>query len=380
MISRRVRGVPPSGIRRFFELASQQEDIVTLGVGEPDFDTPYGIKDRGMEAIELNRTHYTSNAGLPELRKAVAEKLGKENGIDSSPDDVLITGGSSEGLDISLRALLEPGDEVLIPDPAYVAYAPLTRLAGGRPVMVPTGEDNGFRARVSDLEKALTEKTKAILFCSPNNPTGAVLTKKDLEEIAEFAVKNDLAAISDEIYEKLIYEGEHVSIASLPGMAERTITLNGFSKAYAATGWRIGYVHAKGELMEGVHKIHQYCMLCAPTPSQHAMLAAFEEADGVSRMVKSYDARRKLLVKGLNEIPGIKCHMPGGAFYAFPNITGTGLGSEEFAEKLIREAKVAVVPGSVFGPSGEGHVRCSYSVSTGEITEALDRMGKIFSE
>ncbi len=379
MVSERVRDVPPSGIRRFFDLASQEKDIVTLGVGEPDFDTPYRIKDKGLEAIELNRTHYTGNAGLPELREKVAEKLKKENLVDVTEKDVLITAGSSEGLDLALRAILNPGDEVLIPDPAYVAYGPLTQLAGGKPVMVPTKEEHDFRVRVSDLRKSLTNKTRAILFCSPNNPTGAVLNKKDLQEIADFAIKNKLTVISDEIYEKLIYGEKHVSIASLPGMAEKTITLNGFSKAYASTGWRVGYVAAKGELMKAMFKIHQYCMLCAPTPSQYAMLAAFDEKDGVKSMVKMYDARRRLLVDGLNEIQGIKCHMPKGAFYAFPNITGTGLSSEEFAEKLITEAKVAVVPGSVFGPAGEGHVRCSYSVSTGEITEALERISKLFS-
>jgi len=379
MVSKRVKELPPSGIRRFFELASKEPDIVTLGVGEPDFDTPYGIRDAGLRAIELNKTHYTSNAGLLELRERVSEKLRRENRIDVSSDEILITSGSSEGLDLALRAVIDIGDEVLIPDPAYVAYGPLTRLAGGRPVMVPTYEKNDFRVQVRDMENALTERTRAILLCSPNNPTGAVLTKADLEDIADFAIKHNLIVISDEIYEKLIYEGEHVSIASLSEMAERTITLNGFSKAYAATGWRIGYVVAKGELMEAMYKIHQYCMLCAPTPSQHAMLAAFDDRESIRQMLKTYNARRKLLVGGLNEIPGISCHMPKGAFYAFPNITKTNLGSEEFAEKLIREAKVALVPGNVFGPSGEGFVRCSYSVSTSEIIEALERIGKLFS-
>lgn len=379
MVSKRIGDVPPSGIRRFFDLASQEPDIVTLGVGEPDFPTPYNIRDRGLEAIELNRTHYTSNAGLPELRERVSRKLSEENGMDAGPDEVIITSGSSEGLDIALRAVLDEGDEVLIPDPAYVAYGPLTQLAGGKPVLVPTSEENEFRARVSDMKDRLTDKTKAILFCSPNNPTGAVMAREDLEELAGFAIENDLTVIADEIYEKLVYGVGHHSIASFKGMAERTITLNGFSKAYAATGWRVGYVAAKGELQEALYKIHQYCMLCAPTPSQYAMLAAFDEEASVKQMVRTYDARRKLLVKGLNEIEGISCHMPKGAFYAFPNITGTGLSSEGFTEKLIREAKVAVVPGSVFGPSGEGHVRCSYSVSTDEITEALNRISRLFS-
>jgi aminotransferase len=378
MMSKRVREVPPSGIRRFFELASREKDIVTLGVGEPDFDTPYGIKEKALESIELNRTHYTSNAGLQELREKISQKLRKENKVDAPPEEIIITSGSSEGLDIALRAIIDDGDEVLIPDPAYVAYGPLTHLAGAKPVFVPTKEENEFRVRTEDMRARLTKKTKAILFGSPNNPTGSVLTKDDLREIAEFAIDNNLIVISDEIYEKLIYEGEHHSIASFKGMAERTITLNGFSKAYASTGWRVGYAAAKGELYDAIYKIHQYSMLCAPTLSQYAMLAAFDEEESVRQMVRMYDARRKLLVKGLNEISGISCHMPKGAFYAFPNITGTGLSSEKFAERLIKEAKVAVVPGNAFGPSGEGFARCSYSVSTEAITEALDRIGRFF--
>jgi aminotransferase len=296
-----------------------------------------------------------------------------------SPEEVLITSGSSEGLDIALRTVLDNGDEVLVQDPAYVAYDPLIRLAGGKSVFVPTNEKNEFRLNPGDMKKRITNKTKAILYCSPNNPTGSVLSKEDIKGIAELATENDLYVISDEIYERLIYGGDHYSIASFKGMADRTITLNGFSKAFASTGWRVGYAAAKGELMEGLYKIHQYCMLCAPTPSQYAMLAAFDEEPSVRQMVKMFDARRKLLVSGLNEIPGIKCHMPKGAFYAFPNITGTGLTSEQFAEKLIKEAKVALVPGSVFGPSGEGYVRCSYSVSTETINEALERIGKVFN-
>jgi aminotransferase len=379
MVSKNVRDVPPSGIRRFFDLASKEKDIITLGVGEPDFDTPQGIKEKALSSIGLNRTHYTGNAGLLELREKISKKFKSENKLDMSPDEVLVTSGSSEGVDLALRAVLDAGDEVLIPDPAYVAYGPLTQLAGGKPVYVSTFEKNGFRLTVDELEKKKTKKTKALLFCSPNNPTGSVLTRTDLAEIVDFVIENDLYVISDEIYEKLIYEGKHHSIASFDDMAERTITLNGFSKAYAATGWRVGYIGAKGELMDAVYKIHQYCMMCAPTPSQYAMLAAFDESASVKEMVRIYNARRQLLVKGLNEIDGISCHMPKGAFYAFPNISGTGLSSEDFAEKLIRDAKVAVVPGSVFGPSGEGFVRCSYSVSTDNISEALKRISDLFS-
>jgi aminotransferase len=377
MISKRVRDVPSSGIRRFFDLASMEEGVVSLGIGEPDFDTPYNVKDMGLRAIELNFTHYTANSGLIELREKISKKLKKENGIAATTDEILITSGSSEGLDLAMRALLDPSDEVLIPEPCYVAYEPLVRFTGAKVVFVPTTEENEFRVRADDLRARVTDKTKALIICSPNNPTGSVLTRKDLKEIADLAIEKDLVVISDEIYEKIIYDEKHHSIASFSGMAGRTITLNGFSKAYAATGWRVGYIVAKRELMEGAYKIHQYTMLCAPTHSQYAMLAAFDEHKSVKRMVEMYDARRKLLVKGLNEIDGINCHMPKGAFYAFPKITETGMNSEEFAEKLIKEAKVAVVPGNVFGPSGEGFVRCSYSTSIENITEALSRIKKI---
>ncbi len=367
----------PSGIRKFFELASREKDIISLGIGEPDFETPYLIKDRGIAAIELNHTHYTENAGLFELREKIAEKLKQENRIDATAGDVLITSGSSEGLDISLRAILNPGDEVLMLDPSYVAYAPLIALAGGKPVLVPTREEDEFSVRVEEIEKRIGKRTKALLICSPNNPTGTVMEKERLKAIADLAIERDLVVISDEIYEKMVYEGRHYSIASLPEMAERTITLNGFSKAYAATGWRVGYVVAKGEIMDAIYKIHQYCALCAPTPSQYAMLAAFEEGASVENLVSVYNARRKLIVRKLNELSGVSCRMPKGAFYAFPNIKGTGMSSEEFAERMIREAKVAVVPGNVFGPSGEGYVRISYSVSTENIIEALSRMGRV---
>jgi len=376
MISKKVAGVPPSGIRRFFDLASESEDIISLGVGEPDFQTPESVKDAGIRAIEANKTHYSSNQGLAELREKIAERLEKENDIEASKDDVLITSGSSEALDVSLRAVLDPGDEVIIFDPAYVAYAPLITFAGGVPVAVPTSEDNGFKPRQEDIESKITDKTKALLFCTPNNPTGSVMGKKELSGLTDIIIKNDLVAISDEIYQKIIYDGnKHYSIASFPGMAKRTITLNGFSKAYASTGWRLGYAHAKGELFEGIKKIHQYCMLSSPSISQYAMLEAFDDRT-VERMVREFDRRRKLLVKGLCDIEGIDCRTPEGAFYVFPNIRKTGMTSEEFAEHLIKKADVAVVPGNVFGKSGEGHVRCSYSVSLTEIKEAVRRISR----
>ncbi|MBN2518760.1 MAG: pyridoxal phosphate-dependent aminotransferase [Candidatus Altiarchaeota archaeon] len=376
-VSKRVKDLRSSGIRKYFDLASMEEGIVSLGVGEPDFATPYRIRDMGLRAIELNYTHYTANSGLLELRESVSKKLEKENGIQAPPENILITSGSSEGLDLVMRALLDAGDEILVPEPCYVAYQPLASLAGGMPVMVPTYENDEFRISMDELEGKVTKKTKALIICSPNNPTGAVLPKKDLEGISDFAIKNDLFVISDEIYEKIIYGERHYSIASLPEMAERTITLNGFSKAYAATGWRVGYLTAPSGIIGGLHKIHQYNTLCAPAPSQYAMLRAFEEEESVSAMVKEYDRRRKLLVRGLDELPGISCPLPKGAFYAFPNITGTKMGSGEFAEFMIKNAKVALVPGHVFGESGEGHVRCSYSVSAEDISEALGRMKKV---
>lgn len=379
MVSKKAAGISVSGIRRFFELAAKDKTIVTLGIGEPDFDSPPKIEEKAIEAIRKKMTHYTSNAGLLELREKISAKLKRDTGIEASTNEILVTTGSSEGLDISIRAVVDDGDEVLIPEPSFVSYGPLVQLAGGKPVYVPTYEENDFRVTFEDLEKRITKKTRAILYGSPNNPTGSVLTKEDLKGIAELAIKHDLTVLADELYERLIYEGKAYSIAALPGMAERTITLNGFSKGYACTGWRVGYVVAKEPFYEAIYKIHQYCMMSAPTVSQYAMLAAFDEEESVKKMVKIYKQRRDVLVKGLNEIPGVECHMPKGAFYAFPNISGTGLTSEQFADKSITEAKVAVVPGHAFGPSGEGFVRCSYAVPIENITIALERLKKLFS-
>jgi aminotransferase len=373
-LSDRVQKVAPSGIRKYFDLASMSQNIISLGVGEPDFDTPEKIKEAGKQAIEFNKTHYTANSGLIELREKISDKLKRENRIDVSPENVLITAGSSEGLDLAVRSFVNPRENILIPEPCYVAYGPLLTLADAEPKYVKCREENDFRVLTDDLKKDVDEKTKALLICSPNNPTGAVLRKKDLEEIADFVIEKDLFVISDEIYEKLIYSEEHISIASLNGMAERTVTLNGFSKAFACTGWRVGYMAGSETLMSQIKKIHQYNILCAPSISQYAMLPAFEENASVRNMVKIYDRRRRLLVKGLNELPGVSCHMPGGAFYTFPNISGTGMKSGEFAELMIKDAEVALVPGNVFGPSGEGFVRCSYSTSTEAISEAIERM------
>jgi len=378
MISDRVKNIPFSGIRRFFELVAASKGVVSLGVGEPDFPTPEPIKEAALQAMKSDYTSYTSNYGLLELREKISEKLRTENEVEVDPkDQVLITSGTSEALDIAFRAILDPSDEVLVPEPSYVSYKPCVWFAHAQPVGVPMLEENEFKVRAEDVEKRVTKKTKALIVASPNNPTGGVLSKKDLEEIAQVAVEHDLTVISDELYEELVYDGfKQHSMASLNGMSDRTITINGFSKAYASTGWRLGYVAGSAEVVEAMMKIHQYTMLCAPTVSQHAMLAAFDCKKNVREMLREYDTRRRLLVKGLNELDGVSCIMPGGAFYTFPNIRKTGLSSEEFAEKLLKKAGVAVVPGSTFGPSGEGHVRCSYSVSRETIKEALERMKK----
>lgn len=378
MISKRVKEIPFSGIRKFFELVQKTEGIVSLGVGEPDFPTPEPLKDAGILAIENNNTSYTSNYGLLELRKVIARKLKNKNKIERNPEDeILITVGVSEALDLAIRAILNPGDEFLVPDPAYVSYKPNVWFSYGEPIAVPTREENEFRVRAEDIKKRITNKTKGIIVASPNNPTGSVLRKKDLEDIADIAIEHNLTVISDEIYEELIYDGErHYSIGSFNGMEDRTITLNGFSKAYSFTGWRLGYAAGNSEIIEAMMKIHQYTMLCAPSISQYTALTAFQQESYVKEMVEEYDHRRRLLVKGLNSLDGIQCIMPKGAFYTFPNIQGTGMNSEEFAERLLEDGKVAVVPGSAFGDSGEGYIRCSYSVSKKNISEALERMRK----
>lgn len=378
MIAKRVAEIPFSGIRKFFELVQKSKGVVSLGVGEPDFPTPEPLKDAGIRAIENDYTSYTSNYGLPELREKISVKLKNKNGIFRDPEtEILITAGVSEALDIAVRAILDPGDEFLVPEPAYVSYMPNVWFAGGDPVAVPSTEENEFRVQADDIKKRITKKTKGIIIASPNNPTGSVLRKKDLENICDIVIENDLFIISDEIYEELIYDNEkHYSIGSFNGMEDRTITLNGFSKAYAFTGWRLGYAVGNPEVIEAMMKIHQYTLLCAPAISQYAALDAFEYGDYVRDMIKSYDARRRLLVKGLNELPGISCITPKGAFYAFPNIKETKMTSEKFAERLLKEGGVAIVPGSSFGGSGEGYIRCSYSVSRESISEALGRMEK----
>ncbi|MCS6950108.1 MAG: aminotransferase class I/II-fold pyridoxal phosphate-dependent enzyme [Armatimonadota bacterium] len=374
-LSQAVASVPPSGIRRFFDVAAQLEDCISLGVGEPDFVTPWHIREAAIWAIEKGFTTYTSNYGLFTLRQRIAAHLKARYGVEYSPEsEVLVTVGVSEGLDIALRALVNPGDEVILFEPSYVSYVPCVLFAGGTPVCLPTDYRNGFQPDVERLRRALTHRTKAILLCYPNNPTGAVATRETLEEIVRLAVEHDVYLVSDEIYDRLVYETEHTCVAALPGAAERTILLGGFSKSYAMTGWRIGYACAPAPLLEMMMKVHQYTMLCAPIVAQKAAEEALERGETeVERMRREYDRRRRLVVERLNDM-GLECVPPQGAFYVFPSIRCTGLSSEEFTERLLWEERVAVVPGNVFGASGEGHVRLSYATSLPKIEEALRRI------
>jgi aminotransferase len=377
VLSQRVRAIKPSGIRKFFDIAATMGDVISLGVGEPDFVTPDHIRQAGIRSIEIGETHYTSNYGTLELRSAIADLLFRRYGIMYDPDsEILVTVGVSEGIDAAMRALLDPGDEVIVPDPGYVAYEADITLAGGTVVPVTTSVETQFAVQAGDIEAVLTPRTKAVLLGNPNNPTGSVIPRDELERIRDLVVKHDLIVLSDEVYSRLVYGGEHVSIASLPGMRERTILVDGFSKAYAMTGWRIGYVAAPTHILEAMLKIHQYAIMCAPTMSQAAALQAIRHGEeDVLAMVASYDERRSLMVAGLNAV-GLTCYQPRGAFYAFPNVTVTGLGSDEFAEKLLFEERVAVVPGNAFGAAGEGYVRCTYCTAREKIEEAIVRMGR----
>ncbi|MGQ9523218.1 MAG: aminotransferase class I/II-fold pyridoxal phosphate-dependent enzyme [Armatimonadota bacterium] len=375
--ARRIREMPPSGIRKFFDLVSQMDGVISLGVGEPDFVTPWRIREAAIYATERGATSYTSNYGLPELRRYIAQHLESTWGVKYDPTcEILVTVGVSEAVDLAARAMLEPGDEVLIPEPCYVSYKPCVELAGGVGVSIPCRPERGFHVDVEDLRSAITPKTKAILFNYPNNPTGASLTRRELEAIAELAREHNLLVISDEIYAKLTYDMKHTCFASLPDMRSRTILLNGFSKAYAMTGWRVGYAAAPAPIIDAMCKIHQYTILCAGSVPQHAAIEALRNGDfEADLMADSYNHRRRLIVKGLNRI-GLPCHLPEGAFYAFPSIKHTGMTSEEFAERLLMEERVAVVPGSAFGQSGEGYIRCAYAASVQDITEALERMSR----
>jgi len=367
--------LPPSGIRKFFDLVAATEGVISLGVGEPDFVTPWSIREAAIYSIEKGRTTYTSNYGLLELRELIAGHIFDRYRVEYNPaDEILVTVGVSEGMDLAMRAILEPGDEVIVPEPCYVSYKPCVFMAGGVPVSLETTSTTKFLPTMEQLSCALTSRTKAILLGYPSNPTGAILPRKRLEEIVAFAVKHDLYLVSDEIYDRLTYEGVHVSVPSIPGALERTILLNGFSKAYAMTGWRVGYACAPQEVLGAMMKIHSYTMLCAPIVSQKAAIEALKSGEpSVREMYDHYNRRRRLIVAGLGDI-GLDCHLPQGAFYAFPNIESTGLTCEEFAEKLLFEEKVAVVPGNAFGAGGDGHIRCSYATAIDKIEIALARM------
>ncbi|MBO0848808.1 MAG: aminotransferase class I/II-fold pyridoxal phosphate-dependent enzyme [Pseudonocardia sp.] len=376
-----ITACPPSGIRRFFDIAAQREDVISLGVGEPDFVTPWRVREAGIYALEHGATTYTSNAGLPRLRELICAELSTRYRVNYAPDgECVITAGVSEGLDLALRVLLEPGEEVIVPEPCYVAYRPCVSFAGGVPVAVATDAEDGFRVRVEAIEAAVTERTKAVLIGSPANPTGAVQTREDLAALAALAERHDLYLVADEIYDRLTYTGAHTCLASLPGARERTVLLGGFSKAHAMTGWRVGYLCAPRPVAELCLRMHQYTMLCAPHVSQLAAVEALAAGGGdVAQMIADYDRRRRVFVKGLREI-GLDCPEPGGAFYAFPSIRSSGLGSEAFAERLLRAEGVAVVPGHVFGASGEGHIRCSYATALPLLEEALERMARFLRD
>jgi len=380
-ISRRLRQVSPSGIRKFFDLIASMEGVISLGVGEPDYATPWHIREAAIYSLEKGYTMYTSNLGLPELRQELSRYLKDNNGLEYSPDvELLITVGVSEALDLAVRAILNPGDEVIMPNPCYVSYNSCVTLAGGTPIMVPTYEESNFEISADDIEARVTNKTKAILIGYPANPTGAVMSREKLLQIADVARRYNLLIISDEIYSQLVYGVEHTCFATLPEMKESTIFLNGFSKAYAMTGWRIGYAAANKEIIAAMTKIHQYTMLCAPIMGQVAAVEALKSGkDSVAEMVEDYNRRRLVMVKGLNDI-GLHCFEPKGAFYAFPSIKSTGMTSEEFAERLLMEEKVAVVPGSAFGQCGEGYIRCCYATSLADIEEALSRMKRFVAK
>ena len=370
-----VKAMPPSGIRKFFDLVNEMEGAISLGVGEPDFVTPWHIREACIYSLESGMTSYTSNKGMPELRDRISEQMKREAGLEYDPvEEILITTGVSEAVDLAFRATLNPGDEVIVPEPCYVAYVPDIVLAGGVPVTVTTRLSDLFKVRPEEISRALTRRSKALILSYPNNPTGAIMSREDLEELADVVVENDLMVVSDEVYGKLTYSGRHVSFAQLEGMQDRTIVLNGLSKSHAMTGWRVGFALGNSALVSAMTKVHQYTMLCAPVMAQVAALEALQKGeDGMLAMKHEYDLRRRLFVSGLNRI-GLDCFEPQGAFYAFPSVKKTGLTSEAFAEQLLKKQKVAVVPGNVFGAGGEGFLRCSYATSREELIEALDRM------
>jgi len=379
-LSAMARALPPSGIREFFDLVMGMDDVISLGVGEPDFATPWHICDAAIASLRRGMTSYTSNLGLMELREAIARDMHSRWGVGySAADQIIVTVGVSEALDLTMRALLDPGDEVIVPEPCFVAYKPAVLMAGGVPVTVCTEEDDEFRLLPEALEAAITPRTKALLIGYPNNPTGATMGREDLLPIAEICRRHDLLVLSDEIYALLTYQGEHTCFSSLPGMFERTLVFNGFSKAYAMTGWRLGYACGPADLIEALNRLHAYTIMCAPVSAQVAAMEALRGGEHEMRqMIAEYDQRRRLLVKGLNEL-GLPCFMPSGAFYAFPNIAHLGLSSREFSRRLLFEQKVAAVPGTAFGDCGEGYLRCTYATSTENLKLALQRLGEFIA-
>lgn len=381
MLSTRATEIKPSGIRKFFDIVSEMKDAISLGVGEPDFVTPWHIRNEGMQSLEKGRTYYTSNAGLMELRQEIANYMERKNDLSYNPvNEVVVTVGGSEAIDLCIRALVNPGDEVLIPEPSFVCYSPITELACGVPVPIVTKAENKFKLRAAELKAAITPKTKLLVLPYPNNPTGGIMTEEDLKEIAEVLRGTDIIVLSDEIYGELTYGRKHISIANLPGMKERTVIVNGFSKTYAMTGWRLGYAVGPKEIIGIMTKIHQYAIMSSPTISQYAAIEALKNGDpDVEEMREEYNKRRRFIVDGFNSM-GLSCFEPEGAFYVFPCIKSTGLSSEEFSEKLLYSQKVAVVPGNAFGESGEGFIRCSYAYSIDNIKEALTRIEKFINE
>lgn len=376
-LSNKVVALKPSGIRKFFDIASEMDGVISLGVGEPDFDTPWHIREEGIYTLEKGKTVYTSNSGLKELREEICKFTKKETDLSYSyADEVLVTVGGSEAIDLSMRALLNPGDEVIIPEPSYVAYRPAVILADGVPVIINLKEENEFRLTSEELESHITNKTKVLILPFPNNPTGAIMERADLESIAKVIIKHDLIVVSDEIYASLTYKEHHVSIAQIEGMQERTILINGFSKAFSMTGWRLGYALGPKEIIKQMTKIHQFCIMCAPTNSQYAAIEALKNGKAdVEHMREAYDGRRRFLIDALKNM-GIDCFTPYGAFYVFPNIKKFGLSSDEFATRLLKEEKVVVVPGTAFGDCGEGFLRISYAYSIDDLKKALERIEK----
>ena len=374
-VSKKVTALKPSGIRKFFDIASEMKGVISLGVGEPDFDTPWHIREEGIYTLEKGKTMYTSNSGLKELRIAISNYLERKINVTYDPlKEVLVTVGGSEAIDMALRAIVEDGDEVIITTPCYVSYEPCAILAGAKPVTINLKNENQFRLTPEELEQAITPKSKVLVICYPNNPTGAIMTKSDLEKIAEVVIKHDLCVISDEIYSELTYDGNHTSIASIPGMKERTIVVNGFSKAYSMTGWRLGYASGPEVIIRQMTKIHQFAIMCAPTNSQYAGIEALNNGDeDVIIMREAYDERRRYVLYRLSEI-GIPCFEPKGAFYVFPDVRQFGLSSEEFALRLLNEKKLVIVPGNAFGESGEGFMRISYAYSLDQLKRAMERI------